>query len=139
MELREQHGASVRLRNTPSGKFTFTEGYENGFIKYLPQARLMLRVYRIWLSHADLQNKGRLGQTAADFIDWSRSGDQFIMRNKYKYERPYIPCPVGAFANYFREHQKVEIDSSNVKALLRFLRKTRNLASNAASGSFSGK
>ena len=138
-ELLEQHGATVRLKDTPTGKFALTEGYEKGFIKYLPQARVMLRLYRIWLSHSDLQQKGRLGQTAIDFIDWSRARDQMIKEKDYKYERPLIPYSIGVFSDHYRREQKISGNSPNTKAFQRFLRKARNLGANAASGSFPGK
>jgi hypothetical protein len=139
MELLEQHGASARLKDTPSGKFALTEGYEKGFIKYLLQARVMLRLYRIWLSHAELQNKGRLGQTAVDFVDWSRKRSQLITQNDYKFEHPYIPYSVGVFADDFREERRVREDDKHLKSFQRFLKKARNLAANAASGNFPGK
>ena len=139
MELLEQHGASARMKDTPAGKYALTEGYEKGFIKYLPQARVMLRLYRIWLSHAELQQKGRLGQTAVDFIDWSRKRDQLIVKNNYKYERPYPANAIGVFADHYRKHQRVPADNSDMKAFQRFLKKARTLASNAATGSFPGK
>jgi hypothetical protein len=139
IQLLEQHGASARLKDTPSGKFALTEGYEKGFIKYLPNARVMLRLYRIWLSHLDLQHKKRLGQTAMDFIDWSRKRKVMIIENNYKYELPYIPSSIDVFADTFREENKVPANCANVKAFQRFLKKARNLATNAASGSFPGK
>lgn len=139
VELLEQHGASALLKDAPSGRFALTEGYEKGFIKYLHQARVSLRVYRIWLSHAKLQNKGRLGQTAVDFIDWSRKRERLITENDYKYEKPYKSSAIEKFADYYRTHQKVKIDDSDTKAFQRFLKKARNLAANAASGNFPGK
>ena len=139
MELLEQHGVSARLKDTSSGKFALTEGYEKGFIKYLQQARVMLRLYRIWLSHAELQNKGRLGHTAVDFTDWSRKREQLIEKRKYKYEKPYKSAAIGKFADDFQKRQKMPSSNSNVKVFQRFLKKARTLAANAASGNFPGK
>lgn len=99
----------------------------------------MLRLYRIWLSHADLQHKGRLGQTAVDFIDWSRKRDQMIKERGYKYERPLIPYSIGAFADQYKREGRIRENDGHTKAFQRFLRKARNLGANAASGSFPGK
>lgn len=139
MELLEQHGASARLKDTPSGRFALTEGYEKGFIKYLPQARVMLRLYRIWLSHAELQNKGRLAQTATDFVTWARSRAETIDKKGYKYTPPFIPDGVGAFADDVRMHGVVQEDDVDRKIFQNYLKKARNLAANAASGNFPGK
>ena len=139
LKLLELHGASARLKDTPSGRFALTEGYEKGFTKYLPQARVMLRIYRIWLLHADLQHKGRLAQTATDFVTWARSRKETIEKRGYKYTLPDIPDAVGAFADDVRMHGIVQEDDADRKMFQTYLRKARTLAANAASGSFPGK
>jgi hypothetical protein len=139
VELLEQHGASALLKDARSGKFALTEGYEKGFIKYQKQARGMLRLYRIWLSYANLQNKGRLGRTAVDFTDWSRKREQLITKKGYKYEKPYKSSAIEEFTDDFRKRQKMSASDSNVKGFQRFLKKARSLAANAASGNFPGK
>ena len=137
LELLEQHGADHRLANSPKGKFTLTEGFEKGFLKYLPQARLMLRLYRIWLSHKDLDGKGRIGKTAVEFITWARTRDDLIKSKGYKYERPLIPYSIGQFADDVIAGQYP--DDNHRRAFLRYLKKAQTLAENAATGSFPGK
>jgi hypothetical protein len=139
IELLEQHGASSRLKDTPPGRFSLTEGYERGFIKYLPEARVMLRLYGIWLSHASLQNRGRLAQTSTEFVTWARSRKEIIDKNGYNYTPPVIPNAVGAFSDDVRMHVVVQEDDNDRKLFQRYLKKARTLAANAASGSFPGK
>jgi hypothetical protein len=136
-ELLAQHGADQRLAQVPQGKFALTEGYEKGFLKYLPQARLMLRLYRIWLSHETLDGNGRVGQTAIDFITWARTRNGLIKERGYKYERPLIPYAIGQFVDDFNAGDKS--NSDNRRAFMRYLQKAKSLAANAASGSFPGK
>jgi hypothetical protein len=137
MDLLDQHGADHRLASSPNGKFALTEGYEKGFLKYLPQARLMLRLYRIWLSHQDLEGKGRIGKTAVDFITWARTRDGMIKSKGYKYERPLIPYSIGQFADDVIAGQYP--DDNHRRAFLRYLKKAQSLAGNAAAGTFPGK
>jgi hypothetical protein len=139
LQLLEQHGAAARLNCSPSGRFALTEGYQKGFIKYLPQARVMLRLYRIWLSHADLQHKGRLAQTATEFISWARSREQLIIEKGYKYSAPFVPLGIGGYVDDLRMNGSVEENDVDRKIFQNYLRKARNLAANAASGSFPGK
>jgi hypothetical protein len=136
-ELLEQHGATDLLHAIPQGKFGLTAGYEKGFLKYLPQARLMLRLYRIWLSHRDIEGKGRVGQTAVDFVNWAKPRDEMIKIRKYKLERPLIPYAVSEFASDVIKGEYP--DDNHRRAFLRYLKKAKTLAENAASGSFPGK
>jgi hypothetical protein len=136
-ELLEQHHADHRLSRVPQGKFALTEGYEKGFLKYLPQARLKLRLYRIWLSHRSLGRSGRVSQTATDFIAWARTRDNLIKSKGYKYERPLIPFAIGQFVDDLAAGDKSCFD--NRRVFMRYLQKARSLASNAASGLFPGK
>lgn len=136
-ELLEQHNADHRLSRVPQGKFALTEGYEKGFLKYLPQVRLMLRLYGIWLSHRDIDGKGRVGQTAIDFITWAWRRDNLIKSRGYKYERPLIPYAVAKFAEEVIAGGKLNLNTR--RAFMRHLQKARSLAGNAASGSFPGE
>lgn len=136
-ELLEEHGADQRLSHSPKGKYSLTEGYEKGFLKYLPQARMMLRLYRIWLSHQELEGKGRIGKTAVDFITWARSRDFMIKSKGYRYERPLIPYSIGQFADDVAAGQHP--DDNHRRAFLRYLKKAQSLAGNSATGLFPGK
>lgn len=136
-ELLEQHHADQRLKHVRQGRFALTEGYEQGFLKYLPQARLMLRLYRIWLSHQDLDGKGRVGQTAVDFVTWARARDDMIKKRGYKYERPLIPYAAGQFADDVMAGYKM--NTNHRRSFMRYLQKAKRLAANAATGSFPGK
>jgi hypothetical protein len=136
-ELLEQHNADHRLGRVAQGKFALSEGYEKGFLKYLPQARLMLRLYRIWLGHQALDGSGRVGQTATDFITWARTRDNLIKSKRYKYERPLIPFAIGQYVEDLEAG--IKTDTDHRRAFMRYLQKARALASNAASGSFPGK
>lgn len=136
-ELLEQHHADRRLNRVPQGKFALTDGYERGFLKYLPQAQLMLHLYCIWLSHQDLDGKGRVGQTAVDFITWARARDDLIKTRGYEYRRPLIPFAVRQFADDIMAGYN--LNTNDRRAFMRYLQKAKRLAANAAMGSFPGK
>ena len=97
----------------------------------------MLRLYRIWLSHQDLEGKGRIGKTAVEFITWARTRDGMIKSKGYKYERPLIPYSIGQFADDVIAGQSP--DDNHRRAFLRYLKKAQSLAANAAAGTFPGK
>lgn len=136
-KLLEMHGATNLLGEMPQGMYALTNGYEKGFLKYLPQVRLMLRLYRIWLSNKDIDRKGRVAQTAVDFVNWAKPRDEMIRTRKYNLGRPLIPFSVSEFAADVIKGEYP--DDNHRRAFLRYLKKARSLANNAAAGSFPGR
>jgi hypothetical protein len=137
--LLEYHRSNKLLSDPDQGRFALSKGYERGFAKYLLQMRALLRMYKIWLSHEELQGKGRLAKTAVDFIQWTRARRDLIKDKNYKYEKPYIPSDVADYAAMVMKGEAMDTNHPKRKGFQRQLKKARNLAANAASGNFPGK
>lgn len=137
-QLLEEHGAGAALAISASGKFALSEGYEKAFLKYLDRANMMLRLYRIWLDHAEVDKRGRISGTALDFYGWAKGRDDWIRERGYRYTRPMFPAAVRFYAEEIMAGKDTS-QSRNRRQFMRYLQKARNLATNAASGVFPGK
>lgn len=137
-QLLEQHKAGVRLDKVVQGRFALSEGYEKAFLKYLEHANFMLRLYRLWLKYQDLDPTQRVRLTALDFYDWAKARDDQIRERGYKYTRPMFPFSVRAYAEAIRAGEAMT-GSDERRQFMRYLKKARSLAGNAASGVFPGK
>lgn len=137
-QLLEQHDAGAKFDNAGSGKYALSEGYERAFLKYLDRANMMLRLYRIWLEHAHLDKRGRVGQTAVEFYNWAKARDERIRARGYRYTRPMFPSAVRFFAEEVISGKNTSA-SDNRRQFMRYLKKARNLATNAGYGVFPGK
>jgi hypothetical protein len=136
-ELLQQHGASIVLRDAPQGKFAFTEGYEAGFIKYLKEAQYMLRIYQAWLDNAHLPEKERLLKTAEVVVAWTKKRVSYLKsKNAPRENYPYINSALDV---YVANVQGGRAGGYNRMVLLRYLKKARQRAQNAAVGIFPGE
>ena len=136
-QLLEQHEAGTKLGKISQGKFALSDRYEQAFLKYLPNVRVMLRCYSYWLDNVELHNRERTSKTAVDFYTWAKSRDNLIIERKYKYSRPLIPFAVAEYAKQILANEKPDEDQK--RAFKRYLQKARNLAKNASIGTFPGK
>ena len=137
-QLLEQHGAGTKLDTVAQGKFKLSEGYEKAFLKYMDRANFMLRLYRIWLDNVEYDKRGRVKQTAVQFYDWAKQRDDMIRAKKYKLTRPMFPFAVRTYAEAILAGDDIT-DSNEQRQFMRYLKKARNLANNAARGEFPGK
>lgn len=137
-QLLEQHEAGTKLETVPQGKFALSEGYEKAFLKYVNRANFMLRLYRIWLDNIEYEKKDRVRRTAVEFYEWAKQRDDMIRERKYKLPRPMFPASVRSFAEGILANENMT-NSDDQRQFMRYLRKARNLANNAAVGVFPGK
>ena len=137
-QLLEQHGAGTKLEPIVQGKFKLSEGYEKAFLKYTDRANLMLRLYHIWLDNAELNKRGRVKTTAVQFYQWAKQRDYMIRQRSYKLTRPMFPFSVRTFAEAILAGEDIT-NSDDQRQFMRYLKKARNLANNAACGVFPGK
>lgn len=134
-QLLEQHNAGTKLETVAQGKFRLSDGYEKAFLKYVSQANFMLRLYRIWLDNVGLNKKGRVKATAVQFYEWAKKRDDMIREKNYKLTRPMFPFAVRTFALAIIAGEDIT-NSDEQRQFMRYLKKARNLANNAARGEF---
>lgn len=137
-QLLQQHEAGVKFDQVTSGKFALSEGYDKAFLKYLSSVNFMLRLYRIWLKNADLDKKGRVGQTAVEFYVWAKARKKLILERGYKYTQPLFPHSVSVLVEGIMEGDAMT-GSNERRQFMRYLKKAKTLARNAAEGTFPGK
>lgn len=137
-QLLEQHHAGTHLSAGVSGKFALSEGYERAFLKYLGNANLMLRLYRIWLENAEYDRKAQIKKTAYDFYEWAKARDTMIVERKYKYTRPMFPFALREYVDALEDGSNMA-NSGEQRQFKRYLNKARKLAQNAGSGVFPGR
>lgn len=137
-QLLEQHDAGTKLGTVAQGKFKLSEGYEKAFLKYMDRANFMLRLYRIWLDNEELDKRGRVKATAVQFYEWAKVRDDMIRAKNYKLTRPMFPFAVRTYAEAILAGEDVT-NSDDQRQFMRYLKKARNLANNAAIGEFPGK
>jgi hypothetical protein len=137
-QLLSQHGAGTNLDTIVQGKFALSPGYEKAFLKYLDRANFMLRLYGMWLNNAEHDLKDRVGRTAVEFSTWAKERTEMIESRGYNYKKPVAPFAVDAFADEFERGLDTST-SDERRQFMRYLKKARNLAGNAAMGVFPGK
>ena len=137
-QLLEQHEAGTKLETVAQGKFRLSDGYEKGFLKYADRANFMLRLYRIWLDNSTLDKRGRVKATAVQFYGWAKQRDDMIRAKNYKLTRPMFPFAVRTYAEAILADESIT-NSDEQRQFMRYLKKARNLATNAARGEFPGK
>lgn len=137
-QLLEQHGAGTKLETVAQGKFKLSDGYEKAFLKYMDSANFMLRLYRIWLDNEEMDKRGRVKQTAVQFYSWAKQRDDMIRAKNYKLTRPIFPFAVKTYAEAILAGDDIT-GSNEQRQFMRYLKKSRNLANNAAKGEFPGK
>lgn len=137
-QLLEQHGAGTKLETVAQGKFKLSDGYEKAFLKYMDSANFMLRLYRIWLDNEEMDKRGRVKQTAVQFYSWAKQRDDMIRAKNYKLTRPIFPFAVKTYAEAILAGDDIT-GSNEQRQFMRYLKKSRNLANNAARGEFPGR
>lgn len=137
-QILEQHGAGTKLETVAQGKFKLSDGYEKAFLKYMDSANFMLRLYHIWLDNEEMDKRGRVKKTAVDFYAWAKQREDMIKAKKYKLARPEFPFAVRTYAEAILAGDDIT-GSNEQRQFMRYLKKARNLANNAAKGEFPGK
>jgi hypothetical protein len=154
-EILERYGASDRLRDMAEGQFRLhvDDGKDQlihpstRFLRNLPKVRLLLHIYRFWISHVEADDRKRLENTAISYFRWADGWNRQVKEKKWN--RPFIEIPF-ALNTYVKHLEKrgtrkrislYETDdvSDHRRQIARYIRKARKLAANAAGGRFPGK
>jgi hypothetical protein len=150
-QLLEQHGAGTQLATIPKGRFALSDGAETRFLKIMPQVRIMLRMYGIWLDHADYGRKKRVELSARAFRDWAQGWNDQIRERGWNRDRTYLPMCFNIYVDFLDEKaadggRRVAGRSAAVRdaedprnQVVRYIRKARRIAENVGRGEFPGK
>jgi hypothetical protein len=154
-ELLTRYGASERLRNMADGEFRLEVDDGDGklvhpstrFLRNLSKVRLLLHIYRFWLSHSEADERRRLEKTAVSYFRWADSWNRQVREKGWKRPLIEIPYAITAYVKYLelRGNRKrtslYETDdvSDHRRQIARYIRKSRKLASNVAEGRFPGR
>ena len=85
-----------------------------------------------------MDKRGRVKKTAVDFYAWAKQRDDMIRAKNYRLARPMFPFAVRTYAEAILAGDDIT-DSNEQRQFMRYLKKARNLANNAAQGEFPGK
>ena len=154
-DILERYGASDRLKDMAEGQFRLQvdDGQDKlihpstRFLRNLSKVRLLLHIYRFWLSHAEADDRLRLEKAAISYFRWADGWNRQVREKKWK--RPLIEIPF-ALTTYVQHLEKrgtrkrislYEADdvSDHRRQIARYIRKARKLASNVAEGRFPGR
>lgn len=151
-ELLKANGASERLKDMADGQFRLRVGEEGHpstrFLRNLPKVRLLLNIYRFWLSHPDLSDKERLEQTAISYFEWADGWNKKIKDKKWKRSLIDVPYALSVYVQYLKSRgskKKISLYGSehgdvsdHRRQVARYIRKSRQIAENVAEGQFPG-
>lgn len=154
-DLLKQHGASDRLRNMVEGQFQLQIGDADDtlihpstrFLRNLPKVRLLLHIYRFWISHAEADERRRLEKTAISYFRWADGWNRQVKEKQWKRPLIEIPFALNTYVQHLekrgnrRRTSLYETDdvSDHRRQIARYIRKARKLAANVAEGRFPGK
>ena len=152
---------SSLLRNMPAGQFHLVVGEGNDgdlihpstkFLRNLPNVRLLLNLYRFWVSHADLGKTDRIERTTLSYFAWADGWNRKVKQKNWKRPLIRVPDSVRDYHTYltFRGNERKQVklyqrpitlpDQTNARRQVdRYLTKARRLATNVGSGVFPGK
>ena len=85
-----------------------------------------------------MDKRGRVKKTAVDFYAWAKQRDDMIRAKNYRLARPMFPFAVKTYAEAILAGDDIT-GSNEQRQFMRYLKKARNLANNAARGEFPGK
>jgi hypothetical protein len=152
-QLLEDKGAKERISDAPSGSFQIRVLDANGndvpatqrFLKNLGKMRLYLRLYRYWLGNADLDRKRRVEQTARDYYDWATAWNRKVTAKRGdKRPRAEIPSCINGYIEVLQKRAgrdrvtKSGEDGDERRQVVRYLRKSQQIARNTGMGIFPG-
>jgi hypothetical protein len=151
-ELLKSNGASEKLKNMADGQFRLqvgTEGHPSTrFLRNLPKVRLLLNIYRYWLSHEGLDEKERLEQTAISYYEWANGWNTKVRERNWKRSLIDLPYAINVYVQYLHSRgskKKIRLYGSEIgdvsdhrRQIARYIRKARQIATNVAEGQFPG-
>jgi hypothetical protein len=113
-ELLNQHGASDRLKDMAEGQFHLQVGKGKGglihpstrFLRNLPKVRLLLHLYRFWLSHPHENDRRRLELVTLDYFNWADAWNAKVRQRKWKRPLIEIPSAIRIYTEYLQKREK---------------------------------
>ena len=153
-KLLTDHGASDRLKDMIEGQYRLRVGDKDKLIhpstrllRNLPKVRLLLNIYRFWLSHGELDERRRLEATALSYFKWAEGWNQKVKAKKWNRSLIEIPFALRTYVSYLEKRgprQRMslyELDdvSDHRRQIARYIRKARKIAENTSKGIFTGK
>jgi hypothetical protein len=119
------------------------------FLRNLPKVRLLLNIYRFWLSHEGVNEKERFERTAISYFDWADGWNKKVREKKWKRSLIDVPYALGVYVEYLRsrgDRKKVKLYESRLgdvsdhrRQVARYIRKAHQIAANVAEGRFPGE
>ena len=152
-ELLKANGASERLKDMAEGQFRLQVGNEGHpstrFLRNLPKVRLLLNIYRFWLSHEGIGEKERLERTAISYFEWADGWNKKVREKKWNRSLIDVPYALSVYVQYLKsrgDRKKVKLYESQLgdvsdhrRQVARYIRKARQIAGNVAEGRFPGE
>ena len=156
-DILDEHGANERLADMKQGQFHLSLGTsETGrsihpstrFLRNLSKVRLLLNIYRFWLSNMELGQRKRLEQTARSYSNWADQWNKKVRTGKWN--RPLIELPhaISEYVDFLNKrgtrkrvplYELSEADVANQRRQIkRYIRKARQIALNVGCGEFPG-
>ena len=155
--LEDYQAKQIGSDKRKKGKFSLTEGSEQGFEKRMNTARCMLRLYGYWLDHSNLNPKRQIEEATLLYWKWAEDWDNKIRTNKWNRPRPYFQQSFRVYGEYINGRrsgdkriqleyggtsgtQRIYVDGARAsrQMVMRYIRKARNLAENVGRGEFPG-
>jgi len=104
--LSDYQAKQVGSGKRKKGKFSLTEGSEQGFEKRMNAARCMLRLYGYWLDHSALSKKHQVEEACLAYWKWSTDWANQIRTNKWNRPLPYYQQAFALYSEYlFRKRR----------------------------------
>ncbi|MEI6486207.1 MAG: hypothetical protein WCO11_08055 [Sphingomonadales bacterium] len=131
------------------GRYALSLNYEQGFLKQLDKARRYLRLYGLWLRHADADPRKRIERSARDYVRWYEGWEAKIRAGSKRRVTP-LPFFYKVFVGYLdavangvtSRGGQVAFDLGNAenarRQVVRDIKIARRLAANVAKGVFPG-
>jgi len=149
-----ENGASNRLKDMIEGQYRLSVGDKENLIhtstrllRNLSKIRLLLNIYRFWLSHHELDERRRLEATAVSYFKWADAWNQKVRAKEWNRSLIEIPFALKTYILHLekrglrRKTSLYETDdvSDHRRQIARYIRKARKIAENTAKGVFTGK
>jgi hypothetical protein len=149
-----EHGASDRLKDMVEGQYRLSVGDKDKLIhpstrllRNLTKIRLLLNIYRFWLSHGELDERRRLEATAISYFKWADGWNQKVKSKKWNRSLIEVPFALRTYVSYLEKRgskkrgslYEIGDFSDQRRQMARYIRKARKIAENTAKGVFTGK
>lgn len=157
-QILDQYNAGAKLVTMPKGQFHLTigsadDGHEihpsTRFLRNLDKVRLLLHVYRFWLTKAHLDDRRRIEETAKGYFQWADGWNNKVRLKGWNRPLIEIPAAVRDYVQFLelrgnrRRVALVDVNDSDApnarRQIARYVRKARRIAANVARGEFPGE